>query len=256
MAVPGQARMGSLLEETGFKLPDPFSFEGGQVWQVAGNDSQALVVHLQPGQEVMCEPGALLSMTDGLTPEVDSGGYGLAFQRSCCAGESCFRMHYKNDVNVPKHIVLSPSFPGKIVPLNMDNHPSGFNLTRGSWMGALGRNAEFGVKTAPSVAAACCASEGCCMTTFNGKGMSWINGGGTVLMRELKAGETITVDTEAVLAWEGTVKLDVKCTGGCMMMCFGGSGIYNTELTGPGMVYVHSMSVSRAKRGYAVTVSK
>jgi len=256
MAVPGQASMGGLLAQTGYAQPDPFSWDTRGAWQVAGTDSQALAIIVQPGQEVMSEPGALLSMTQGFKAEVDTGGHGLACQRACCAGESCFRMHFKNEEQTPKHIVLSPSFPAKIIPLNMDQHPQGFFLMRGAWMGSIGKDAEFGVKTAPSCAAALCAGEGCCITTFQGKGMSFINGGGTVLMRDLKQGETVTVDTMGVLAWEATVTLSVKCTGGIMMMCCGGSGIYNTELTGPGRIYVHSMSVQRAKVGYNAVVTK
>ena len=61
-------------------------------------------------------------------------GVGLACQRSCCAGESCCRTHFRNGTQGVLHLTVSPAWPAKIVPLHMDLHPDGFFLSRGAWM--------------------------------------------------------------------------------------------------------------------------
>ena len=68
-----------------------------------------------------------------------------------------------------------------------------------------------------------------------------------MLQRTLKPGEKVVVDTFALVAWEATVTIDVKTVGDCFMQCFGGSGIFNTELTGPGLVIIHSMGFERVQ---------
>jgi len=152
-----------------------------------------------------------------------------------------------------QHVSVIPSYPAKIIHIDMDQYPNGLSLNKGSWMATIGTDAEFGVECAPSVVAACCAGQGCCITTFKGKGSSFINAGGTVMIRHLGAGESVTVDTLGLVAWENGVKLDAKCTGDCLMMCCGGSGMYNTELTGPGLVVVQSMSRERAAWAYVIS---
>ena len=53
-----------------------------------------------------------------------------------------------------------------------------------------------------------------------------------MLQRTLKPGEKVIVDTSSLVAWEATVTIDVKTVGDVCMCCFGGSGIFNTELSG------------------------
>mmetsp|Transcript_3971 Transcript_3971/g.6236 ORF Transcript_3971/g.6236 Transcript_3971/m.6236 type:complete len:269 (+) Transcript_3971:127-933(+) len=251
----GSGPAGSPMENSKFNLPEPYSWQEGRMWEIVGDDSQSLLVVLNPNQRVMCEPGGMLSTNQNIQPEIDTGGFGLACQRCCCAQESCFRTHYLNNSQGIKHVSVIPSYPAKIIHIDMDQYPNGLSLNKGSWMATIGTDAEFGVECAPSVVAACCAGQGCCITTFKGKGSSFINAGGTVMIRHLGAGESVTVDTLGLVAWENGVKLDAKCTGDCLMMCCGGSGMYNTELTGPGLVVVQSMSRERAAWAYSSAIA-
>ena len=70
---------------------------------------------------------------------------------------------------------------------------------------------------------------------------------GRTRQRTLDAGEKIRIDTKAVVAWEKSVHMDVVCVGGLSVMCCGGSGMYNTELTGPGLVIAQSLHCDRVK---------
>lgn len=237
----------SPLSHSGYKLVSVEGFDATTQWQVVGEESQMLTVLLNQNQSIMAEPGAMLSTSSFIEPRLDYGGAFLACQRSCCAGESCCRTHYKNETNLAQHITLSPPYPAKIVSLKMDQHPNGFILAKGAWMAGIGSDQEFGVKMAPSCLVACCGVGHFCMTSFNGRGDAFINAGGTVLQRTLAAGEKVVVDTKSLVAWETTVSIDVTCVGGFKMACCGGSGMYNTELTGPGLVIIHSMGLERAQ---------
>merc|ERR1719373_1356505 len=85
------------------------------------------------------------------------------------------------------------------------------------------------------------------MNTLHGDGVVFLNAGGTVMTKHLQPDEKIVVDHHAVLAFERTVRLSVRQTGGCMVCCCAGQGLFNTELTGPGFVMVHSMSLAKLR---------
>jgi len=240
----------SPLANSGYELVSACGFDDNARWQVVGEDSQMLAALLNPGQSIMAEPGAMLSTSSFIEPSIDCGSAGLAVQRCMCAGESCCRTHYTNSTSGQQHITLSPGYPAKIVALKMDQYPNGFYLSPGAWMAGVGSSQEFSVKCAPSFLVGCCGVGSCCITLFKGSGDAFLNAGGTVLQRTLSAGEKVIVDTHALVAWETTVTMDVKCVGGWKMMCCGNSGMYNTELTGPGLVIVHSMGVERARLAF------
>jgi len=57
-----------------------------------------------------------------------------------------------------------------------------------------------------------------------------------VVQKVLQAGETetVVVDTNCVMAFAASCKLQVRRAGGIMGMVGGGEGIFNTTLTSPG----------------------
>jgi len=249
-AFPAQLSMSgpSPLDASGWKQPDLSSWSQG-TWQVVGEDSQALMVVLKAGERIMTEPGGMLHSAPGLRPKADTGGFGNACKRCCCAGESFIRTHYINETGGDQSISVTPSFPAKIVPVDVSKY-SGMVLKKGAFTAALGDQVEFQMECAPTFAVGCCAGQGCCFTSIHGSGMSWVNAGGAVFMKTLADGEQIQVDGPSVVAVEKSVKWEVVRAGDCMMMCCGGNGLFNTLLTGPGLVIMQSMSMERTIKGF------
>ena len=69
--------------------------------------------------------------------------------------------------------------------------------------------------------------------------------GGTVVVRRLNPGEEMIVDTNTVVGFENTVGFDVRNVGSFLNCCLGGEGCFNTVFTGPGNVYLQSISVDK-----------
>ena len=61
------------------------------------------------------------------------------------------------------------------------------------------------------------------------------------MVKELGPGEKIVVDTHSVVAWSETIELNIQLAGGLGAICCAGEGLFNTTLTGPGVVYFQSM---------------
>jgi uncharacterized protein (AIM24 family) len=87
--------------------------------------------------------------------------------------------------------------------------------------------------------------EGFIMQKLEGDGWVFVHAGGTVVQRELKAGERLDVDTGCVVAFHDTVSMDIKSVGGIKSMLFGGEGVFLATLTGPGTVWLQSLPFSR-----------
>jgi uncharacterized protein (AIM24 family) len=75
--------------------------------------------------------------------------------------------------------------------------------------------------------------------------MTFVHAGGTVLRRDLAAGETLRVDTGCLVALAESVDYDIQFIGGVRNALFGGEGLFLARLTGPGPVYLQSLPFSR-----------
>jgi len=83
------------------------------------------------------------------------------------------------------------------------------------------------------------------MQKLEGDGLAFVHAGGTVVRRELKAGETLLVDTGCVVAYTPTVDFDIQYVGKVKTALFGGEGLFLARLTGPGHVWLQSLPFSR-----------
>jgi uncharacterized protein (AIM24 family) len=66
----------------------------------------------------------------------------------------------------------------------------------------------------------------------------FVASGGTPIFKQLKEGETITVDSRSVTMIENTVTLGITPNGRLCMCCCGGEGCFSTTLTGPGKIFM------------------
>lgn len=259
--------------DMGFDAPEasaPLSFElhsgfhvtgrpmagthGRDLYEISGSDySQLVEITVRPGERVTMEPGTMLYMTPGLAMETDVGGCGQGVKRCCCAGESMFRLHAKNETQTDQRIAITPMFPSKIQPVDLSLH-SGMIFNRGAFLAAMGSTWNVNLKRAGSAGACCFGGQGLFMNTLHGEGIVFLNGGGTIMSKTLADGEELLVDHKNVLAFEKTVHLDVRRVGGLLTCCCAGQGLFNTVLRGPGFVVVNTMPLEKLRKAIGVTV--
>lgn len=83
------------------------------------------------------------------------------------------------------------------------------------------------------------------MQKLDGTGLAFLHAGGTVVQRDLKAGETLHVDTGCLVALTDSVHYDIQQAGNVKSIIFGGEGLFFATLTGPGHVWLQSLPFSR-----------
>ncbi len=76
-------------------------------------------------------------------------------------------------------------------------------------------------------------------------GIAFIEIDGYACEYELQAGQSMVVDTGYLAAMTDTCKMEVKGTGSAKNAIFGGEGLFNTIVHGPGKIILQSMPVSK-----------
>lgn len=221
----------------------------------------------------------MMYLSPGISQQVSCDGC----MARCCAGEDCFVMNFTHSGSEKGYVALTPNFPmAKVVPVDLSSPSVNGVLIaqQGAFMASVG-DVEIGISCDCNLLRCCCAGTGLVrafyilfeivvslflrfLTTIHvltfyaqvrqkieGNGLALIAANGTIIQKVLEAGETIIIDTNCVLAFAESCKLEVRRAAGIVGMVGGGEGIFNTTLTGPGLVLVQSMNEQTFKDALA-----
>ncbi|MDE6598752.1 MAG: AIM24 family protein, partial [Oscillospiraceae bacterium] len=98
--------------------------------------------------------------------------------------------------------------------------------------------------------------EGFIMQKLGGQGIAFLEIDGSVVEYDLRANESILVDTGYLAAMDDTCSIEVETVKGVGNALFGGEGFFNTRVKGPGHIWLQTMpvaSLAGAVRPYIAT---
>ena len=229
--VTGPTTIGAMHVCGSTNMPDGLAVTGAR-YQVASK-------RLAPGESYQAEPGVMMYMSDGMRMQARFAGWRLF------SGEGFAKLRFTNTVNEPGYLGLTPNMPMALV-LPVDVGSARLNCKRGAFM-AGDESVRVYPKLLParSFAACCCGGMPPVIQHLSGSGTALLAGGGTIMMKQLDHGEVILADTNSVVAFTEGVGYDVKTVGNLVTCCCSGEGCFNTELTGPGTVYLQTLSYEK-----------
>ena len=240
----------AVLHYTGFaETEDLIPSPQDTFYAITGNESQVLTIRLREGEQVRGEPGTMFFLSDGMSQTIRCDD---CYQR-CCTGEGCCVVDFTNNNTSPGFASLTPNFPtAKVVPVDLRSPDIGGTLIAqgGTYMASYG-DVQIQVDFDCNFMRCCCGGMGLIRQKIVGTGTVFLSSTGTMVQKVLKPGESILVDTFCLLAYSGTCKFDIKRTAGIVGMIGGGEGIFNSVITGPGVVYVSSMNAETFKQALA-----
>lgn len=207
-------------------------------YAITGNESQVVTLSLAPGDKARSEPGTMMYMTGGVDSGVSCRG---CFGR-CCTGEDCCEIEYMNNSEAYGYTAMTPNLAtaNKVVPLDLASpHVNGKILCqKGSYMASYG-NVEVEVNFDFNCCRCCFGGMGFSQQKIVGNGVVFLCGSGTIVQKILGPGEKILIDTNCILAYSATCDLDIKMASrGFFGVVGGGEGLFNSSITGPGLVLV------------------
>jgi len=210
--------------------------------EILGDDMQAVVMALAPGDVVRAEAGALMFMTDGVDMDAKmDGGLLGGLKRKLLAGESLFITYFRGTAGGARVAFAGP-YPGKIIHISLTDKP--VLCQRDAFICATGE-IDFTVAFTRRLGAGFFGGEGFILQKMEGRGELFIHSGGTIVPFDLKPGERLRVDTGCLVAFDASVDYDITRVGGIKTSLFGGEGLFFASLTGPGRVWLQTLPFSR-----------
>ncbi len=239
--------------------PPPSTQIGGAAdvidYEIVGEEMQFVEVELDPGESAIAEAGAMMYKAPSIQLETvfgdgsSSGGGGfmdklMGAGKRLLTGESLFITVFTHTGQGKAHVAFGAPFPGSIIPVHLPDIGGRLICQKDSFLCAA-KGVSIGIHFQKKILTGLFGGEGFIMQKLEGDGLCFVHAGGTVVYRELKAGEELHVDTGCVVAFQDSVDFDVQQVGGIKSALFGGEGLFFARLRGPGRLWLQSLPFSR-----------
>ena len=208
-------------------------------YRIEGGSLPALIINLNPGETIISESGGRTWSRGPIVTETKGGSAGKALGR-LLSGESLFMSHYT--AQGPAEIAFTSSFPGRIVARELKAGQS--VICQKSAFLCATEGVELSAYVQKKVGAGLVGGEGFIMQKVTGPGMAFFEFDGYCPEDDLAAGEELTCDTGVLAMMDETCTMDVRMVKGAKNLLLGGEGLVDTVITGPGKVYLQTMTVA------------
>lgn len=224
-------------------------------YELFGEEMQYVEVTLDPGEMVIAEPGGMMFMTAGIQMETVFGDPSQQQQQGfwskvasagkrALTGESLFMTTFSNTAAGREVVAFAAPYPGKILPMHLDKLGGEIICQKGAFLCGA-RGTEVSIAFQKKVLVGLFGGEGFIMQRLRGDGIALLHSGGTMMVRDLKPGERLKLDTGCLMALTPSVHYDIEMVGGIKNTLFGGEGLLFATLTGPGRIWCQSLPFSR-----------
>lgn len=199
-----------------------------------------VICDLEDGEAMITEKGSMSWMSPNMEMRTSAGGFGKAFGRMF-SGESLFQNIYTARSG-PGMIAFASSFPGSIRAVEI--RPDRPVVVQKSGFLAAQAGVELSVFFQKKVGAGFFGGEGFIMQKLSGRGMAFLELDGSAVEYDLRAGERMIVDSGNLAMMDATCSLDIQAVKGVKNVLFGGEGMFNSVVTGPGHIVLQTMPIS------------
>lgn len=192
---------------------------------------------LEPGESIVSESGAMVSMSPGVKMKTEArGGMLAAAKRKLLGGESIFQNTYTAGSNGGR-VMLAPGSPGDLIAFDLE--PGKALMIQSSAYVAATPDVKLDTKWGG--AKGFFSGVGFFLLKAEGPGTVFIASYGAIFPKKCD-GEYI-VDTDHIVAFQDSVTYSVTKVGGIKSLFLGGEGLV-AKFSGSGMIYAQTRSPS------------
>lgn len=211
------------------------------IYEIKGDTLPVVICKLEENERMITQSGGMAWMSPNMKMETSTnGGIGKAFGRMF-AGESMFQNVYTS-MGGPGMISFAATLPGTIKAFDIGPGEEMIVQKRGFLASDAGVRLDIFFQK--KLASGLFGGEGFVLQRLSGNGTAFVEFDGHVVEYELRPGQQIIVDTGHLAAMTAGCQMDIQTVPGVKNMLFGGEGIFNTVITGPGHVWLQTMPVS------------
>lgn len=210
-------------------------------YSIVGEPLPVVICDVNPGETLITESGAMSWMSPNMKMETTSnGGLGKALGRMF-SGDTLFQNRYTAQGG-PGQIAFASSFPGSIKAVEIGPGKD-FIVQKKAFL-ASESTVDLSIFFQKKAGAGFFGGEGFIMQKLSGHGTAFIEIDGYAVEYNLQAGQAIVVDTGYLAAMDSTCSIEIASVPGVKNMLFGGEGIFNTVVNGPGKVILQTMPIN------------
>ena len=221
--------------------------------KIIGTVMPVLEMSMQPGDRVFSESGQLawMSMAIQMQTSTSAGGQKGGFMSAlgrAVAGGTLFMTEY-TAAGGPGLLAFAAKLPGQILPMEVAPN-QGLMVHRHGFMCAT-PGVQFSIGFQQKLGAGVFGGTGFRMQRLQGQGQAWVELNGEVVTYDLQAGNTLRVHPGHVGMYQESVQFNITTIPGIKNAFFGGDGIFLAALTGPGRVWLQSMTMQHLAHAIA-----
>ena len=210
-------------------------------YQIEGAPLPVVICQLEAGETMLTERGSMSWMTPNMKRETSTnGGLGKAFGRML-SGDSIFQNRYTAQGGQGL-IAFASSFPGSIRAFDIG--PGRELVVQKSGFLASEAGVQLSVFLQKKLGSGFFGGEGFIMQKLSGSGTAFLEIDGSTVEYDLERGQSMIVDTGYLAAMDDTCTMEIVSVPGVKNKLFGGEGLFNTVVHGPGHIVLQSMPIS------------
>ena len=193
-------------------------------------------ITLPPSTSVRVEAGAMAMQRGDISIQTSTQGGFLKGLKRTIGGESFF----VNDFTAGSGggvVGVAAALPGDMVLVDLSQGHT-VMVQSGSWIAS---DATVDVDSSWGGHKTFFSGEGLILLKCSGQGHILVSAYGAIIDAELAAGETMTLDTGHVVAFDDTIQYSVRKAGSWKTSILGGEGLV-TDFTGPGRIWMQTRS--------------
>ncbi len=211
---------------------------------ITGSTMPVLQIGLDTNEVIIAEPGEFSWMSDNVrlhTTTQTAGARGfLGIIGRALSGGGLFMTEYRAE-GAPGLVAFAAKIPGSIHELDVPAGHSYMIHKHGFLCGTPGVNLSIGFQR--QLGAGLFGGNGFIMQRLAGPCTAFVELGGESVVYDLRPGESIQAHPGHVGMFQDSVNFDMVFMRGIRNALFGADGLFIARLTGPGKVWLQSLTV-------------
>lgn len=213
--------------------------------RIVGQALPVLQLELRPGETLVAETGQLSWMSGNMTLRTAMAAGGatglLGAVSRALGGGGLFLTEFRAEGG-PGEVAFASRIPGGIRAVELAPDRPALLIHRHGFLCATD-GVVLGAAIQRSLGAGIFGGDGFRLQRLSGRCTAWVELGGEIVERGLDPGQTMLVHPGHVGMFEETVGFDVTLMRGVANAIFGGDGLFLARLTGPGRVWLQTLTL-------------
>jgi len=211
---------------------------------VKGTVLPVLEASLQPNEGLLTTHGDLGWMSPTIQLSQTTGGKGFFKSAKRMVGGAGLWLTRYTAEGAPGTVVFPAKLPGNIFSVEVSPGRSYYVHRSGFLCGTEGIEPSVSMQQ-KKLTGGFFGGMGFFLQHLTGEGLAWLELSGEMFAYDLPAGQSLRVHPNHVGAFEEGVQFSIGTIPGIANKMFGGNGFFVATLTGPGKVWLQSMSITQ-----------